>query len=51
MAEFVPFSSCLYLDLNFDVKEKTTQFELEEWIHKAILENGEENIYREASWI
>ena len=46
LAEFVPFSSCLYLDLNFDVKEKTTQFELEEWIHKAILENGEENIYR-----
>lgn len=45
-AEFVPFASCSYLDLDFDVKEETTQFELEEWVHKAIREAGEDNIYR-----
>ena len=45
-AEFVPFASCSYLDLDFDVKEETTQFELEEWVHKAIREAREDNIYR-----
>ena len=45
-AEFVPFASCSYLDLDFDVKEETTQFELEEWVHKAIRVAGEDNIYR-----
>lgn len=45
-AEFVPLASCSYLDLDFDVKEETTQFELEEWVHKAIREAGEDNIYR-----
>lgn len=45
-AEFVPFASCSYLDLDFDVKEETSQFELEEWVHKAIREAGEDNIYR-----
>ena len=45
-AEFVPFASCSYQELDFAVSEETTQFELEEQVRLAIREAGADNIYR-----
>ena len=45
-AEFVPFASCSYLDLDFQVTEETTQFELEGKVAQAIQEKGTQHLYR-----
>ena len=44
--EFVPFACRSYLDLDVQVEESTTQFQLEEEIRARIEEEGRENIFR-----
>jgi exonuclease SbcD len=45
-AEFVPFASASYLDLELEVTEETTQAELEERACRAMEKAGKENIFR-----
>ncbi len=44
--EFVPFACRSYLDLDVQVEESTTQFQLEEEIRARMEEEGRENIFR-----
>ena len=45
-AEFVPFASCSYLDLELEVNENMTQTELEEKACHAMEKAGRQNIFR-----
>ena len=45
-AEFIPFASCSYLDVNLEVNENTTQAELEEMARGAMEKAGRRNLFR-----